>query len=291
MSDDLVNRIAEQVLAALKAQGTAPPPAAPAGADADAAPLAIPASAAPAPMAKPGAPPKVFVTAEMLGQRLAVDDGDGRAIELAPHEFLTPAAADLADERHVAVRKPAPSLPKAPAPASASVGGNPGQAAATDTPGAVVAPAAPGGDGARTCGLGLVVERPSDTVRSVLAALARDGLAVADYSQTDCWIVNTQLLCKAIAGGTVPAGVVVLPYAADAMVLAGKVRGIRAVQGTRVDSVAAALRHFAANLLVLEHAFSTYHEMRTMVRLFAGERPARPAAEVLVDAVAKLERT
>jgi len=290
VSDDLVNRIAEQVLAALKAQGTAPPPAAPAGADADAAPLAIPASAAPAPMAKPGAPPKVFVTAEMLGQRLAVDDGDGRAIELAPHEFLTPAAADLADERHVAVRKPAPSLPKAPAPASASVGGNPGQAAATDTPGDV-APAGPGGQAPRTCGLGLVVERPSDTVRSVLAALARDGLAVADYSQTDCWIVNTQLLCKAIAGGTVPAGVVVLPYAADAMVLAGKVRGIRAVQGTRVDSVAAALRHFGANLLVLEHAFSTYHEMRTMVRLFAGERPARPAAEVLVDAVAKLERT
>ena len=73
------------------------------------------------------------------------------------------------------------------------------------------------------------------------------------------------------------------------MVLANKVRGIRAVQATGGASVAAGMRHFAANLLVIEHVGSTYHELRAMIRAFAGERPAAPSAKVLMETVAKLE--
>jgi hypothetical protein len=73
------------------------------------------------------------------------------------------------------------------------------------------------------------------------------------------------------------------------MAVAGKVKGIRPVQGTRVESVAAALRHFGANLLVLEHAFSTHHQMRTMLRtLAAGGKGAGGALEA---ALVELERS
>ena len=122
----------------------------------------------------------------------------------------------------------------------------------------------------------------------MLGALSRDGVAVTDLTQGDCWMTNLRRLCEAVAGGRLAGGVAILPYAADAMVLAGKIKGIRPVQGTRAESVAAARRHFAANLLVLEHAFSTYHQMRTMLREFVGG--ARSAGGSLEAAVAELER-
>ena len=87
-----------------------------------------------------------------------------------------------------------------------------------------------------------------------------------------------------------PAGVAILPYAADAMVLANKIRGVRAVQGTRGQSVAAGLRRFDANILIIEHAFSSFHEMRAMVRQFATERPGQAAARTLMEAVNRIER-
>ena len=97
-------------------------------------------------------------------------------------------------------------------------------------------------------------------------------------------------MCRDVATGQLAAGVVVLPYAADAIVLANKIKGVRAVQGTRPQSVAAAIRHFDANLLILEHAFSTFHEMRRMIRIFATQRQTRNTAEVLLAAVSELER-
>jgi ribose 5-phosphate isomerase RpiB len=136
--------------------------------------------------------------------------------------------------------------------------------------------------------LGLVVAAPSDKVENLLAAMRIDGLSVQSFNQTDCWMRNLESLCDAIAGGSVKAAVLLAPYAADAMVLAGKCKGVLAVQGTRADSVAAAVRHYGANLLVLEYAVSTYHEMRQMVRVFAAPRPA-PNAGRLLEKVAALE--
>jgi len=137
--------------------------------------------------------------------------------------------------------------------------------------------------------VGLVTDRTDAKVASAAGALAYDGLALLDFNQTDCWIVNLRGLCEAVAAGTIFAGVAVLPYAADAIVLANKIKGVRAVQGTRLDSVAAALRHIGANVLIIEHAFKTFHEIRAMVRAFGGSRPDRPAATKLVSALAELE--
>ena len=268
VTDAMVRDIVEQVMATLRSRELVAPASssAPAG-----GPLASATPPAPAPSAasEPDRPAKVFLTAEMLERRLASEPGNGRTIELAPNEFLTPAARDVVDERRLTVRQAAEALPAPSAPAAVA------------TPGTVATPQA----GA----LGLVIERPGQTVAGVLAALKHDRLVLVDYTQTDCWVTNTRRLCEAIVAAEVRLGVAMLPYAADAMVLANKVRGIRAVQGTRSDSVSAAVRHFGANLLVLEHTLCTYHEMRAMIRLFAAPRATKPQADVLMRFVAELE--
>jgi len=266
VTDALVDNIVSQVMAALRAQGVA------AYAPARPVPPRLPA-ARDATAVKSSAPPqRAFLTAAALERRMAAEPGDGRVIELAANEFLTPAARDVVDERHLTVRRAPQALPS---PASSSPNATVCEAARNPGPAAV----------------GLVIERAGQTVTGVLTALKRDGLALVDYTQTDCWIANTRRLCEAVLAREVCLGVAILPYAADAMVLANKVRGIRAVQGSRPDGVAAAVRHFAPNLLVLEHTLNTYHEMRAMVRTFSAERPGEPRAKVLMEALAELERS
>jgi hypothetical protein len=289
VADELVDRIVAQVLAALRQQGAAAPaPRADAGAasstpagDAGASSAGILAAArqATGKTASPPEPLRVFLTADAVQRRLTTDGGDG-TLELEHNEFLTPAASDVVDERRLTLRRRLRAL------ATPSANGQAAQPSSTTaSPERAASPAGPAGG--PTGGLGLVIERPNETVRSVLAALDRERIALVDYSQTSCWIANVRLLCEAVADGSVSAGAALLPYAADAIVLAGKLP----VQGTRPGSVAAAIRHFAANLLIIEHAFSTYHEMRQMLRMFAAERPARPQAKVLMDALGELERS
>jgi len=207
---------------------------------------------------------KVFVTADMFTRRMAAARNGG-VIELADNEFLTPSAAELAEMKHIVVKK---------APKQIS------QAAPTpDRPEATP----------KKNSIGLVIERPGDKVTGVINALRYDGIEMAGFNGTDCWIRNLRSLCEAIATGRHLAGVALLPYAADAMVLANKIDGIRAVQATRPASVAAAMRHFGANLLIVEHVFCTYHEMRAMIRIFAAGAGQPGGADLLLGAVAELE--
>jgi len=83
---------------------------------------------------------------------------------------------------------------------------------------------------------------------------------------------------------------IVRPYAAAAMVLANKIRGIRAVQGASRAAVRAACAEFKANVLIVEQATSTFHEVRTMVQTFAAGLAAMGQTNPLLDAVAELER-
>jgi len=275
MEAELVNQIVRQVVEALRgygkapAQGSRPAPAAAAQNAAPDGPRSMPAEE-PKPVAK------VFVTAEMLTQRLA---GGGAAITLAHNEHLTPAAADLAEEKHVAIQRESRSLA---APPAGEAPANPG------APQLAVAPAPAAGPPAPT--IGLISGGDESKVNGVVTALGYDAMSLVDYDQRDCWMQNLRALCGAITGGQVSAGVALLPYAADAMLLAGKIRGIRPIQGTRPESVSAAVRRFDANLLVLEHAFRTFHEMRTMVRRFATERTGRPVAKALLKMVDEAER-
>ncbi len=296
MDAKLINEIVQQVLKALGTnapQGAAAPAGSPAalagGASASGVnpatvglPSFVPVKKYVAPAAKewtgtwgtrstpkdtPRPPAKVFVTAEMLLQRLA--GAEANAVELAHNEFLTPNAEDLADRKHITIKKAAAKV-ASPAACVSSPPSRAGAAPRAQSQAGQIANTESNVAGA-CCksAVGLVVERADAKVASLLGALNRDGLALVDFTQTDCWRQNIVAMCRAIQSGQVCCGVAVVPYAAGAMVLAGKFNGVSPVQGTRADSVEAAKRHYDANLLVLEHAFSTYHEMRSMAQRFA----------------------
>ena len=321
MTDEVLDKIVREVLAAIQSRGLGAALAAPrAKVEANPAPRTRvrPGEATPQaqPKARPAkcrpaeAPRKVFLTADMLLQRLAGDSGQGRTIELAHNEFLTPAAMDLADDRRLAVRKqPKPLASPAGAVRSDAVRRSGPEyaltgtlqtsatqpAACTPTTAGPAEPQAGDASGATQvsagfAAIGLVVQKPNELVRGVLDGLERDGITAFDFNRTDCWIVNTQMLCEAVVSGGLAGGVVMVPLAADAVILANKVRGIRAVQGASPGSLALAMARLAPNVLVLEHSSATFHEIRTMFRMFAGPRASKGQAETLIGAIEKLER-
>jgi ribose 5-phosphate isomerase RpiB len=312
VTDEALDKIVREVLAAIQSRGLGEAMAAP-GAK-------VEAQAAPSMRARPGEPTaqaqpsartaaarpanaqrKVFLTAEMLLQRLAGEAGQGRTIDLAHNEFLTPAAMDLADERHMAVRKqPRQLAPPDGAACSDAVRRSEPENAVTGT---LQMPAAVCSDAVRRSGpeyaltgtlqtsaIGLVTYKPNELVRRVLDSLARERITAFDFNRTGCWIVNTRTLCEAVVSGGVSGGVVMVPLAADAVVLANKVRGIRAVQGLRPEGLALAMDRLAPNVLVLEHSSATFHEVRTMLRMFVGGQGAKGTAKILLGAVEELER-
>jgi ribose 5-phosphate isomerase RpiB len=266
---ELVNEVAQQVMRMLR-QGTpaATGVIAAAGADTHNPP-------------QTEKPAKVFLTADALQQRIAA--GGSGSVELAHNEYLTPNAIDLADRKRLVIRRAVAMLPKAPQPGAGS-GAMAAVCAAMQKPPMAELPAAP-----TSLAIGLVTDKADDRITAMLAGLAREGLALADCNQSKCWMANLCGLCQTVTGGSLAGGVAILPYAADAMVLANKVRGIRAVQGTSAASVSAAMRHFAANVLVLEHAVSSFHQLRQMIGLFARSREAVPAASSLIAMLDDLE--
>lgn len=307
MTDKSLDEIVREVLAAIQSRGLGAALAAPqAKVEANPAPQTRVRPGAATPQAQPkarpakcrpaDAPRKVFLTADMLLQRLADNDGQSRTIELAHNEFLTPAAMDLADQRHLAVRKqPKPLASPAGAAQAAACPPPTAQAACPPTTAGPAEPQAGDASGATQvsagfAAIGLVVGKPNELVRGVLDSLERDKIIPVDFNRTDCWIVNTQMLCEAVVSGGLAGGVVMVPLAADAVILANKVRGIRAVQGASPGSLALAMARLAPNVLVLEHSSATFHEIRTMFRMFAGPRASKGQAETLIGAIEKLER-
>lgn len=272
MDAELVNEVTEQVIAALRRRGVGVRGAAAAHA------AEPPRQMRSASQANPPGLRKVFVTEEMLGRRLEAG-AEGGVIELRCNEFLTPSAEDLAARRHLTIRRmPDASPPPCTAPAvKAAVSG-------------AKAPLAGPARRAPSRAIGIFVERCNEKVAGLLRALRYDEPALTDCGGDDCPIINIRGMSEAIVAGNLAGGVAVMRYAADAVVLANKIRGIRAVQGTRAESVAAAIRHFGANLLILEHAFSTFHEMRRMIRVFAAGSGTPGAAGALLEAISELER-
>ncbi|MCK4276876.1 MAG: RpiB/LacA/LacB family sugar-phosphate isomerase [Phycisphaerae bacterium] len=276
MDPKLTDRIAQEVLAALGAG-----PEAPTAFASGPPPSQIPALAAPdspdrdADEALP--PAKRFITAEMLTERLT--GSKGSTVELGANEHLTPAAADLAARRRLRItRLGVPTVAKRPASKARSdlpAGGT----VASHRPGAAAGP------------VGIVVERRTDKVESILRALGHDGIRFTEYSKSDCWIVNLRTLCQGVCGGRLILGVAVIPYGAEAMVIANKIKGIRAVQGTCPASVAAGVRRIGANVLILEHELSTFYELRQMTRIFITNRMVTGSYDVATAAIDELEGT
>jgi hypothetical protein len=135
----------------------------------------------------------------------------------------------------------------------------------------------------------LVVDRPSEKTEAVLRALGYDGIRFTAVAASACWMVNLRAMCLQVAGGSMACGVALLPYAANAMVLANKIVGVRAVQATRIESVLGGIRHIGANVLVAEHRLSTFHELRAMTRSFICDRMVSGAAADIVAFIRQLE--
>ncbi len=272
MDTELVNKITEQVIEALGRQGDTTQPETPlpkTQEPTDSNPSALETRSV----------SKVFITVDDLRQRLSGTNGG--VIELSHNEFLTPAAADLVEAKNLIISKAS-----APEPQPAE-GAMPSQ----ETPGhAYTLRSASGESMAPAITIGLVIDRPGEKVRSVTDSLSNNGIGFSRFDQSSCWMENLRSMCRDVASGGLATGVAVLPYAADAMVLVNKIDGIRAVQGTRVGSVQAGIRHFGANVLILEHAFSTFHEMCTMIRVFTNNRAGVSSGDLL-EAIGREERS
>jgi len=206
---------------------------------------------------------KVFVTAQMLHARLA--GSAGGQLELAGNEFLTPAARDVVDRKSISVHR-APTVPVAAANGSAIAAG-PQQALDN-----LVASAAMPSERATVGPVGLVLDRPGQHVEALLGALRYDGAKFVDCNQGGCWAPNLAAVAQAIAAGDLAVGIAIMPYAADAMVVAGKIAGLRPIQGVSDRAVAAGVRHFEANMLVLGYKTATFGQMRAMIRTFTAAR-------------------
>lgn len=290
---ELVRTITELVVNMLQERGLV---AAPAPADTT-APVARPAAPRPAPLRRPSAPSaekrpgpraakwtesvpsgKVFLTAEAIENRLGDSEKEGM-VELAPNEFLTPNAADWVEARHLKIRRSPAGWLQEPSNAAGSPGGGP--ALTASAPSACPMPAAGG--------IGVVTAKADAKVSVLLEALAREKVALINCNRGDCWIANLLSMCREVSAGGLSAGVAIVPHAAEALLLAAKVKGAFPVQGISLDGVARALRKFGANVVVLEPASSTYHQMRMMIRLLAGGTTTAPEASPVVSALKELE--
>jgi ribose 5-phosphate isomerase RpiB len=294
VNEELTNRIVKDVLSALgkapagaavKPSGGAPGTTAASSATASRARVAGASSDDAAPRTT-----RVFITAQTLRQRLNATAG-AKVVELAWNEVLTPNALDYVQQVRLDVRRSARPAPEPASTATEPAESHPRPPLAASQ-GAVPRPESEDtqnrADTLSDSPIGLVVSRPDGKVAAVLASIEREGIALVPFAQTDCPVRNLTALCEAIGAGRFSRGVVIAAHAAGAMVLAGKCRGVRPVQATRASSVEAGLRQFAANLLVVEHAFSTFHEIRAMVRLFAAAPGAPPTDRALMDALGRL---
>ena len=155
------------------------------------------------------------------------------------------------------------------------------------------APAAPKPERIRpevlTGTIGLMVYRPDAKVEAALASAARGGVVFRGYSESTCEITNALAMCKAVSAGDVAGGVLLDRHAAAGVALAGKVRGIRPVQGVSVAAVLAGLRQFNANVLVIGHAQASVYEIRTMIDRFASARRMGRDRTALLDTIEQLE--
>lgn len=222
---------------------------------------------------------KIFVTADDLAARLA-GKSTSSSVELASNEFLTPAAFDLAARRKIGINRqtePLPNLLSKPVPAQKSI------PTFRDVPLSASRTSAAAGP------VGLITYFPDEKTASVLKGLAHDGIFFTDCTDDECWMVNLLGLCRRITGGSLSLGVALFPFGADALILANKVKGICAVQGTKIESVAASVRRLNTNLLVLEHRVSTFHELRAMTRIFIQNRMVSGLADDVVSMIEKVE--
>lgn len=210
---------------------------------------------------------KIWLTAQALAGR-----AEGKSsVSLRTNEFLTPAAQDYAAARNLLINRLQSGLEPPHAVAPASVASEPRLLAAV------------------TGVLGVVLARPDALAEGALASLARSGIQMKDCRIQSCWMASSIELGRAIAAGELAGGVLLDRHASSGMALAGKLKGIRPVQGVSIAAVQAGLRQFDANFLVVGWSGLSVFQIKGMVETFAAGR-ARPQADTpLLERIKKLE--
>ena len=134
---------------------------------------------------QPFAGPRRFLTADDVATRIA-EAGSG-VLALAANEVLTPAAQDAVDRLNVHVTRTIDAIPvgtpKVTVPST------------MDTAMASLTHAKPTGR-ATVGAVGLVVDRPTSQVESLLGSLQFDGTTFVDSNVSECWIVNLVRVCN-----------------------------------------------------------------------------------------------
>lgn len=273
MNQQELQQIVDQVVAALKARGIAAGPSSTPAATP--APAATPEPQTEAPKtnartAPPAPKKKQFITVDMLRKRAGFADVGPRKLELAPNEFLTPAAQDEARRLNLTVERKS-KVVAAPLEPQRRPRREPSSRPASFSPPPI----------------GLVLDTADPKVDGVLAMLGRQKVRFSHRSQSSCWMANLRSMCEAVAAGELRGGVAILSSAAGGLVLANKIAGVRAAAPASVDELAGVLQQFAANVMIVDPTARTFHEIR---QLLAGFEPASAGADIgLMGLIGKLE--
>lgn len=122
--------------------------------------------------------------------------------------------------------------------------------------------------------IGYAQEKPDPIVSGAIAALAREGITLAEWKPTGkdlaAWSWSLGLLAKQGRG---------LVFASDAALVccvAGKVAGVRPAMVLSVSQAARSLKVFAANLLAVEMPGRTFFEVKQIARLLAAGVASTP---------------
>ncbi len=196
---------------------------------------------------------RVIVTAQMLEELQRA----GRQIELPRDALITPAARDWLKDRAVPVMWQ---------------GGN-------------------GGTAANGGGMPVVIDLKVPMMRSLLMTLERSLGAVETIDPSDKAggpVAAVRKLCAGVAAGRSARGIVFAEDGSLPVCLANKTKGVRAALGISLPSVEQAVRQFAINVLVIEPAHQTLHQVRQMVERFVSLRPG-DAARAALEAIVAME--
>jgi hypothetical protein len=266
---ELVQKIAQQVLAAMSGSAAAPSRAAPAQPRAEihppagtctgdyskfpelAARLAPPAApqAQPAPAAEPVALTGI-ITASQL--RIAMDAAPDKVATLATDARLTPLAADLARQFPQRVRRVVPMA-------------SPGKDAGS-------APGHASGGGAWAWWIEGQCSAVEEIVNARRARLRMVGASRSSASLDE--VVRN--VVGAIKGKQVVGGLLFVPSAARAVCMANRCAAIRAVVGTCGEAVEQGIRELGANVLVIEYPHVGPAAVAAMMDRIMAQAPKAP---------------
>jgi len=247
--EQLVARIAQQVIQALGQRGIASPVHPPAGQCSveKSSPEVSSESPLQAPQEEPPAPPlsvlSGIVTAQQLGDAIARQG----VAHLAHDARLTPLASDFAREKPDQVLR--------------------GTDLSTD---------------ARVSGGRWLywADGHCSAVQSVTAS-HRDRLLPSGASRTQEGLVQAvRSLSQGVAQGDVVGGLLFVSNAAYAGVLAGACANLRSVVGTGEQSVKQALHTIAPNVLIIEYPHTAAQTLASMVKLMTAQSP-RPMPQLM----------